>query len=224
MGANISKATLSISFFELGLFVPEREREREKKKKRALSFEKGTRRNALKQLRTFLNLVPIFTLKCTSALSCCFSRAERDCRVRERRRRRRERCAKRKRSSFEKKEREISFSLSLSKESAYTARKNREEEEEEEEERDAREKNSGGAHLVLHFQVDVFALVFFLFFFVVHRFFYFLLLFFVPLFGKNFPKLPHFFSLSHHQQTRARFEERERWRRLPLPHPPPRER
>ena len=102
MGANISKATLSISFLELGLFVPEREREREKKKKRALSFEKGTRRNALKQLRTFLNLVPIFTLKCTSALSCCFSRAERDCRVRERRRRR-------EREMREKKKKKIEF-------------------------------------------------------------------------------------------------------------------
>jgi len=30
MGAKISKATLSISFFELGVFVPERERERKK--------------------------------------------------------------------------------------------------------------------------------------------------------------------------------------------------
>jgi hypothetical protein len=78
-----------------------------------------------------------------------------------------------------------------------------------------RERKNSGAHLVLHFQVDVFAFVFFLFFFVVHRFLFFI--FFLCRFvEKKFSPNRPIFSLSSTTNARAR---RKREHHLKARHP-----
>lgn len=118
-------------------------------------FRRRIKRNA--RTRTFLNLVPIFTLKCTSALSCFLREKEREICV-SFEQRRKERSGKR----FFKKENHARFL----KNNPRRRRRRR-----------ARLKTRTAAatntttiktNLVLHFQVDVFAFVFFLFFFGIH--------------------------------------------------------
>lgn len=107
--------------------------------------------------RTFLNLVPIFTLKCTSALSCFLREKEREICV-SFEQRRKERSGKR----FFKKENHARFLKN-------NPRRRRRRRRERLKTRTAETTTpTTKTNLVLHFQVYVFAFVFFLFFFGIH--------------------------------------------------------
>lgn len=108
--------------------------------------------------RTFLNLVPIFTLKCTSALSCFLREKGREICV-SFEQRRKERSGKR----FFKKENRARFLKNNPR------RKRRRRRRERLKTRTAETTpTTTKTNLVLHFQVYVFAFVFFLFFFGIH--------------------------------------------------------
>ena len=110
--------------------------------------------------RTFLNLVPIFTLKCTSALSCFLREKEREI------------CVSFEQQRKERSGRKAIFSKRRTREARFlknNPRRRRRRRRERLKTRTAETTpTTTKTNLVLHFQVYVFAFVFFLFFFGIH--------------------------------------------------------